>query len=508
MPWTYINGTSFWVPACGSRIRICAASSVSFPSTDCCTLSPERVSSRLMDELQEPDGLISLRRDTLARMGVFVEHVDGRAGFVNRFRLDLGFAGRDMTGDAWLEHIHPEDRAAAADFAGKLRSGGMTHGRIVYRVRDAEGAWHWCMTTGVVEEDPRSGEKLLVGHDQDITYIKQLQHEADRARTLAEERAEEADILRYAGAIITASLDKREMIERVVDQLRRLLPIEHCIVFERNGRELNALFVGDEETESPVPLFLDGFGRQQVLECLREGLPGVIRDPRRSARFWLSVPLVVRGEPEGVCVMSRTDRQSFSALDVRKALAIADFLAVALSNGKLYEGMTMLATTDQLTGLLNRHAFFLEAEQMCGEACQSGSPLVCLLADIDHFKSVNDEFGHLAGDQVIRTIASCLKRSLREVDLLGRFGGEEFVALLPGVALTEALSVAERVRARIEDVRFRDFERTVTCSVGLAVLESERPDFRPGFDATLARADAALYRAKSMGRNRVEVYES
>lgn len=298
------------------------------------------------------------------------------------------------------------------------------------------------------------------------------------------------------------------MVERVVDQLKRLLTIEYCVVFEKCGRELNALFIGDEGAESPVPFFLEGFGRQQVLECLREGLPSVIRDPRRAGRFWLNLPLMVRGEPEGVCVLSRADRRSFSPLDVRKALAIADFLAVSLCNGKLYEGMTMLATTDQLTGLLNRRAFYLEAEQLIEEVWQSGTSLVCLLTDIDHFKRINDEFGHLTGDQVIRTIASCLKRSLRDVDLLGRYGGEEFVALLPGVSLGEAQLIAERLRSRVESTQFREFDRPITCSVGLAELERGGDGGTHAvFESSLDRADTALYQAKNAGRNRVEAYK-
>lgn len=447
---------------------------------------------------------ISLSKATLARMGVFVKQIDGTLEFANRFWADLGYEAEQLGGENWLEMIHPEDRDAAIEFMRKLTAHELDHGRMVYRIKNSSGDWRWCMTSGMTETDPVTGVQLYVGHDQDITYIKQLQRDADEARALAEKQAEEAETLRVAGAIISASLDKQEMIHRVVDQLRRLLPIEHCVVFERNGRELNSFVVDEDGKESPVPFFKRGPGYDQVVTCMRTGLPSAFQDPRTTRRHWLSLPLVIRGEPEGVCMMSRIDGEGYLPVDVRKALAIADFLAVALNNGRLYEAMSMLATTDQLSGLLNRHAFFLEARAALEDAWRAGGSVTCLVADIDFFKAINDDFGHMVGDKAIRAVADVIRGTLRDVDTVGRYGGEEFCALLPGVAEREAFYVADRVRASVADLSIEGIDRTITCSIGAASLSSSESGIPPHLDSLLSAADASLYEAKRSGRNRVE----
>ncbi len=447
---------------------------------------------------------ISLDRLTLARMGIFVKQFDGTVEIANRFWSELGYSREEMAGDRWIEVIHPDDREKALEFSRHLHDETREHERVVYRIRTRDGDWRWCMTSGMIEVNQETGQRLLIGHDQDITYIKELQQNAEDARTEAERRAQEADTLRHAGAIITASLDRQEMVTRVVDQLRRLIPIEHCLVFERHGRELNALFNGDHHEDTPIALFESEPGHDWIVKSLREGLPGVFPDPEVSSRHWLVVPLMIRGEPEGVCVVGRADDREFTARDIHNALAVSDYLAVALNNGRLFEGMTTLATTDPLSGLLNRRAFFIEARQVLSEIWRDGAPVACFVADIDHFKSINDEYGHLIGDEVIRKIASSMRNALRDEDYVGRYGGEEFVALLPGVPLEEARKVADRVRVHISSLDVTPVERSITCSVGVTALLTMGLEACPNLDSLLLAADNALYEAKNGGRNRVE----
>lgn len=149
---------------------------------------------------------------------------------------------------------------------------------------------------------------------------------------------------------------------------------------------------------------------------------------------------------------------------------------------------------DSLTRIYNRS----KVTDMLAELNESSRPYCLVIADIDHFKSVNDEFGHLAGDRVIVEVASCLDRDSRPGDVVARWGGEEFVAVLPGASAETASQVAERWRRRISSDISVD-GRAITCSFGVA---RSRPDGDP--DSVLADADAALYRAKRAGRNRVE----
>lgn len=462
---------------------------------------------------EDTSGYITLRKSTLARMGLSVRTTQGEALIRSRFWTDLGYDAADVQGIHRIDRIHPDDREQALKMMEKLRKGELEHGRVTFRIRDHAGEWRWCLSAGMHDIEPESGRELYVGHDQDITYLKQLQQQAEDALMLAEERADEADTLRHAGAIIAASLDKQEMVYRVISQLRHLLPLEHCIVFERQGRELNSLYVdgdnGERNTRStddspPVELFTAGIGFERLLACLRTGLPEVFQDPADPARVWLAVPLVIRGEAEGVCMISRSDGSGFVERDIRTAAAIADFLAIALNNGRLYEGMSHLATTDQLSGLMNRHAFFYQARTMLEGAWRQGAPASCFILDIDYFKRINDEFGHVVGDSVIRAIADRVRSAVRDVDIVGRYGGEEFCVLLPNLASDDAVCAAERVRKAIESSPVAELGWKVTASIGVASVTTAGNAECPGFDQLLEAADSALYTAKNAGRNRVE----
>ncbi|HEY1090929.1 MAG TPA: sensor domain-containing diguanylate cyclase [Burkholderiaceae bacterium] len=163
--------------------------------------------------------------------------------------------------------------------------------------------------------------------------------------------------------------------------------------------------------------------------------------------------------------------------------------------------MTLLATTDGLTGLLNRRAFFERAEQLQKLAGREGGQISVALIDVDHFKKVNDNFGHAAGDQVLVQLAQRLRTKLRGTDLIGRIGGEEFAIALPFTALDAALAVTEQLRLQVAaaPVAFEGQDIPVTISAGVTSVA-------PGGDSVegaLRNADAALYRAKAEGRNRV-----
>lgn len=168
----------------------------------------------------------------------------------------------------------------------------------------------------------------------------------------------------------------------------------------------------------------------------------------------------------------------------------------------LEEELLRLAASDPLTGLSNRRGFFEGAARMLGMAQRCGSPLSMIMLDIDHFKAVNDAYGHDAGDAVLRAVAERLRQSLRVSDLAGRVGGEEFAVLCPGTDLAGGVELAERLRQALEEMVVAADCRAVrvTASFGVAECRCGR-DAAPS--ACLTRADRALYAAKRGGRNRV-----
>lgn len=161
-----------------------------------------------------------------------------------------------------------------------------------------------------------------------------------------------------------------------------------------------------------------------------------------------------------------------------------------------------LASLDPLTGIRNRRAFLLDVEQELRRARRGEQVVSVMLVDADDFKRVNDSFGHAVGDTALRAIATALRAELREFDLLGRIGGEEFAILLPGLEIDDALEVAERLRARVENLRIEadgSGALRMTVSIGVAPVDVSSGDI----DAALKCADQAMYAAKHEGRNRV-----
>jgi diguanylate cyclase (GGDEF)-like protein len=163
------------------------------------------------------------------------------------------------------------------------------------------------------------------------------------------------------------------------------------------------------------------------------------------------------------------------------------------------------ATHDQLTDLWNRRAIHEFIVQEASRAERENAPIGVVLADIDHFKLINDTYGHFVGDGVLRQVAERLRSELRDYDRIGRYGGEEFLVALPGCNAADAVRQAERLRSAIQQAPFSvsGARLTVTISAGVAVDEAGG---KPDVNSLLQRSDLALYRAKHSGRNRVELF--
>lgn len=205
--------------------------------------------------------------------------------------------------------------------------------------------------------------------------------------------------------------------------------------------------------------------------------------------------------------LASTDTMRFSeqmATDFLDRLACV--LSVCLENTLNFELLRRTSLIDTLTGVNNRRYFEQRVSEEIDRALRSGECLSCLFLDIDHFKTINDTYGHQSGDRVLVDVAQTIRSMLRNNDVLARYGGEEFVALLStGTGNRAATDVAERIRQRIADREFYDKDGEalkISLSIGVATLDPTRVS---GIDATEARlieaADIALYRAKNNGRN-------
>lgn len=162
-----------------------------------------------------------------------------------------------------------------------------------------------------------------------------------------------------------------------------------------------------------------------------------------------------------------------------------------------------LARRDELTGVNNRRAFFDDGERIFNQAKRYTHPLSLIMLDVDHFKHINDTYGHTAGDNVLASLANIFRKHVREVDILGRLGGEEFAIILPETTLSDAVATAERLRLEIENTAISHAKGNihVTVSFGISALVPEQTSL----EELLHEADSALYQAKSKGRNRSEI---
>jgi diguanylate cyclase (GGDEF)-like protein len=241
-------------------------------------------------------------------------------------------------------------------------------------------------------------------------------------------------------------------------------------------------------------------------EPLGSRWPAIVVLGAHACLFMLRIPLALNSSFENNS-LSLWQSGWFAIIALESLLYAIAFavivMAMAKERGELRHKTE--AQIDPLTGIANRRAFFDETLKRFDPAFGDARPLVLVVFDLDHFKKINDRFGHVAGDQVLRVFAERAKSSLRSSDLFGRLGGEEFAAVLSGIELSSAFAIADRIRIAFA-YAVRTMDRTLqgaTVSAGVALLHNSEVDI----DSLLARADQALYLAKARGRNRVEIAE-
>lgn len=223
----------------------------------------------------------------------------------------------------------------------------------------------------------------------------------------------------------------------------------------------------------------------------------------RTARHQHSFRLVVEREELGRLCFSRG--KPFTREETATLELLVSSLAYPLRNALQYEDAFIASLTDPLTGVYNRNMLQHALHREVGLSRRHHTPLSLVVVDIDGLKSVNDRYGHAAGDKFIVSIARCLCRSLRETDLVARFGGDEFAILLNNTNLRGAATLAENIRRRVEKTvpHFEDETLRASVSIGIASLGRQDND-----DGLFLRADRALYRAKRAGRNCIKLSNS
>ena len=331
----------------------------------------------------------------------------------------------------------------------------------------------------------------------------------------------------HASAMLCEALTLEQVMETAFNAAAEITQCDVAVIslYERDRKKHRVCSVrvapGAEDIVTKEQLsgleFRDNAGLAAMVVKNRHYLPagGELRDVTvpvytkrirfKGAESLLVLPLLSADEAIGTFLLASKRRHRFGK-DVREMLRIiANQVAVSLQNALMYRKMETMATTDGLTGLTNHRTFQHRFSNMLARAGRHGHRAAVLLCDVDHFKRVNDTFGHQVGDEVLRRVAEVLQQVVRKIDITARYGGEEFVVVLESTSQAGALRLAERIRKDVGALEFDSGKGKfgATLSIGVAVF----PEDAMEESLLIECADLALYHAKDTGRNRVISYQ-
>jgi len=317
---------------------------------------------------------------------------------------------------------------------------------------------------------------------------------------------------------LTAILDLDQLLNSYLNTLMGQLRVTSAVLFlmdDRNGHTIHLARVkgiSEEELED----FQLRTSDSVVRYALQKRRPFVLSQELTSLReihrlqelhSEVVAPLIHSKRLEGLVMLGpKIDGRAYTEPELEMLTLMANLMAVAITNARLYKRLKDISIRDELTGIFNYRYFKIRLRDEILRARRTDRPLALVILDVDHFKNYNDTLGHPAGDQVLRQIARILHHSVRGSDVVARYGGEEFCIILPEVSEEGALAFGERIRQSIEDFPFyRENVQPggrVTVSLGAAVFPNDAQIMKE----LIVKADAALYRAKRLGRNRVCLY--
>ena len=376
---------------------------------------------------------------------------------------------------------------------------------------DWQGRLDYIIATGIdITQQRRSSEQLRLANEELATRVSELQNRSFEM-TLVNEMGEQ---LQSCQTVSEACEISTQYIQRICPKSGGAL---YLIKESRNLADAAGTW-GDPPLSSPVfePMGCWAIrrGRSHLVDRQHAGLLCEhVTGPKSGS--YLCVPLLVNGEAIGILHINRAGTESedaafddpqYSEHKVQLVKMVAEHIALALSNLKLKETLRQQSIRDALTGLYNRRYMEETLERELSRAAREQKPVGVMMFDIDHFKRFNDLEGHDAGDALLRELGAYLNRTIRGSDIICRYGGEEFLAVLPGASREQTRERAEEVRAGVKEMLVYHLGKPLakcTISIGVAAY----PEDELSVERLLKAADNALYRAKSEGRDRVVTAE-
>ncbi len=326
--------------------------------------------------------------------------------------------------------------------------------------------------------------------------------------SLERQRARQLEAINEIAQQSTAVLDLESLLSRVCLVIQQAFEVSHVSLFLREEGELvlrahEGLLTPCISTGGRLPADREPWSR--VLATAGTIIAKDVTAEPESVRLFadaascMSIPMVSFGQTLGVLTLHSSQRNAFRESELQSLESVADICASSIQNAHYVERIRQLSYLDGLTGIFNRRFFEMRIGEEIERARRCGTGMAVVMVDIDHFKKLNDEFGHLLGDEVLRQFSSLFHQQLRKIDVVCRYGGEEFAILLTQTGAQHAVTVGEKLRKLVESWQFPGVPRTVTLSAGVAAF----PEHGTTRDELVRAADNALYAAKQGGRNRV-----
>jgi diguanylate cyclase (GGDEF)-like protein len=329
-----------------------------------------------------------------------------------------------------------------------------------------------------------------------------------RLYSLERQRARQLEVINAIAQQSTAVLDLEELMSRVCRLIQQAFQVAHVSLLLREEGDLvlrahygtltPRISQGGRFPTSVEPWARILAGNGTVIEKDLSPAPDDVK-VFMGCVSRMSIPLVSFGQTLGILALHGDRSDAFRETDFQSLESVADICATAIQNAHYVERVKQLAYLDGLTGIFNRRFFELRIMEEIERARRYGTGMAVIMADLDQFKRLNDEFGHLLGDEVLRQASSIFHQQVRRIDVVCRYGGEEFAILLTQTNAEQGLSVGEKLRKAVENWQFPGVPRTVTISAGVAAF----PDHGTTRDDLIRAADTGLYTAKQAGRNRV-----
>lgn len=452
---------------------------------------PVEVSSQCV-RMESGEALVSIVRDITQTVALEATLAEGEEKFrllVENLRTGVFMVQRDkfiyvnpstqritgfdeaelLTMNFW-EIVHPAQRDEVRERGIRRQQGFSELPSYIMHIRRKDGGSKWCEV--VVARQKWGGSVTLIGLLHDMTdrllAEERLAISEKKYRLLAENVGDVIWTVDHTGHITYISPSVQRVHGYAPEELlnRKILDLVAPEFRPLVEKRFNALLAGNEQ---------DAKSKMSEFLMLH----------RNGGRLW---------------VEARINQLKDGDMEAGGLLGIARDIT---ERKRLQEDLVRLATIDELTGAVNRFRFMEMGKQEMERANRYNRPISLMFVDIDHFKQINDTFGHKAGDQTLTWFAGLVRKELRNSDVLGRLGGDEFAVLLPETGLSEAVQVAERIRATLEEQKLPVGENervALTISAGVA----SRDKAADSLDDLLKKADAALYRAKRLGRNFVQ----